>query len=171
VRTFYASTCGGHTEPGWLVLPDESEETPPLAGRRCDYCVRRPTYRWKEPAVISKKEIAERCAGGAPVRSVEVTRTLPGGHALELKLHLEDGRALALHANNEFRRKLVTHRLRSTLWEKIEDRGDAIAIHGRGFGHGVGMCQVGAYEMAKDGKSATEILEYYYPGAAVRRLY
>ena len=37
--------------------------------------------------------------------------------------------------------------------------------------HGAGMCQIGACEMARDGKSAAEILEYYFPGARVQKLY
>jgi stage II sporulation protein D len=75
-----------------------------------------------------------------------------------------------VNAAQEFKRQ-VAARLRSTLWDRIEDRGDAIAIWGRGYGHGAGLCQIGAYEMARDGKTAAEILEYYFPGAAVRQLY
>ena len=46
-----------------------------------------------------------------------------------------------------------------------------MAIFGRGYGHGAGMCQVGAYEMARDGKTTAEILEYYFPGARIQKLY
>lgn len=175
VRTFYSSTCGGYTEPAWEILQDETERIKPLSGVKCGYCERRSIYRWKEPLIIRKKEIAERCLPSelrnARVEGVEITKTLPGGHALEVTVRLHNSsRAVRLHANNDFRRKL-TPRFRSTLWDKIEDRGDTIAIFGRGFGHGVGMCQVGAYEMAKDGKTFSEILEYYFPGAGVKKLY
>ena len=44
-------------------------------------------------------------------------------------------------------------------------------IKGRGWGHGVGMCQVGAIEMGKKGASETEILRYYYPGIAFTKVY
>jgi stage II sporulation protein D len=176
VRTFYSSSCGGCTEPAWEVLGDETEPMPPLGGRKCDYCLRRPGTRWKEHVVLAKKEIAERCLPadlrGARVKSVEITRTLPGGHALEVSVTVEgSSKIVRLHANNGFRRNLAPGLLKSTLWDRIEDRGDSVAIHGRGYGHGAGMCQVGAYEMAKDGKTATEILEYYFPGARVRKLY
>jgi stage II sporulation protein D len=46
-----------------------------------------------------------------------------------------------------------------------------VANYGRGYGHGAGICQVGAYEMARDGRTCAEILEYYFPGAHVRKLY
>jgi stage II sporulation protein D len=175
VRTFYSSACGGHTEPAWEVMGDETEKMAPLAGRRCDYCQRRAIYRWKDPVVISKKDIAERCLPkdlqDKRVKSVDVTKTLPGGHALEVTLTLENSsRVVRLHATTEFKRA-VTEKIRSTLWDRIEDRGDSIAIIGRGYGHGAGLCQVGAYEMAKDGKSASEILEYYFPGAKVQKIY
>ncbi len=175
VRTFYSSACGGHTEPAWEVLGEETEKMAPLAGTACEYCQRRSIYRWKEPVVISKKEIAEKCLPkelqDKRIKSIDVTKTLPGGHALELSVTLENSsRVVKLHAVNDFKRA-VAARLRSTLWDRIEDRGDSISIIGRGYGHGAGLCQVGAYEMAKDGKSASAILEYYFPGAKVQKLY
>jgi stage II sporulation protein D len=176
VRAFYSSCCGGCTEPAWEVLQDETEKMPPLQGRKCDYCLRRPIFRWKEPVLLAKKEIADKCVPRElqPVRvkSVEISKTLPGGHAVEIALALENSpRILHLQANNDFRRNLQPSRFRSLLWDRIEDRGDAVAIYGRGYGHGAGMCQVGAYEMAKDGRSSAEILEYYFPGAHVQKLY
>jgi stage II sporulation protein D len=175
VRTFYSSACGGHTEPAWEIMTDETERMPPLAGTKCDYCQRRALYRWKEPVLIPKREIAEKCLPkdlqDRRIRSVEVTKTLPGGHALEVSITLENSsRVVRLHATNEFKRA-IAQKLRSTLWDRIEDKGDAISIIGRGYGHGAGLCQIGAYEMARDGKTAAEILEYYYPGAKVQKVY
>ncbi len=175
VRTFYSSSCGGHTEAAWDVLQDETDRIPPLGGVKCGYCERRAAHKWKEPALIPKQEIAEKCLPrelqSARVKSVEITKTLPGGHALELSVRLEGtSRVVKLHANHEFRRQ-VAARLRSTLWDRIEDRGDHVAVWGRGYGHGAGMCQIGAYEMARDGRSAAQILEHYFPGAAVQKLY
>jgi len=43
-------------------------------------------------------------------------------------------------------------------------------VDGRGFGHGVGLCQNGAQTLAKQGKLYTEITEYYYPGSRIVRL-
>lgn len=175
VRTFYSAACGGHTEPAWEIMADETERMPPLAGTACEYCQRRALYRWKEPVLIPKKEIAEKCLPkelqDRKIKSVDVTRTLPGGHALEVSITVENSsRVVRLHATNEFKRA-VTAKLRSTLWDRIEDKGEFISIIGRGYGHGAGLCQVGAYEMAKDGKRAAEILEYYYPSAKVQKVY
>jgi stage II sporulation protein D (peptidoglycan lytic transglycosylase) len=45
-----------------------------------------------------------------------------------------------------------------------DGRPKAVRATGRGFGHGIGMCQTGALKMARLGYSATEILKHYYPG-------
>ena len=55
-----------------------------------------------------------------------------------------------------------------TVW--INDAGSAFEITFRRSGHGVGLSQRGAQAMARDGKSCAEILEFYYPGTAVKRL-
>jgi SpoIID/LytB domain protein len=52
-----------------------------------------------------------------------------------------------------------------------ETKGKTIHIHGRGFGHGVGMCQWGAKGMADSGKSYGQILAHYYRGVRLKRIY
>jgi SpoIID/LytB domain protein len=65
--------------------------------------------------------------------------------------------------------------LKSTLFlvdtEGSRARPTAFVFHGAGFGHGVGMCQVGAIGMAEAGKSHADILGHYYRGIHLRRLY
>ena len=46
-----------------------------------------------------------------------------------------------------------------------------MTFYGRGWGHGVGMCQVGAYGMALDGASYEQILKKYYTGIELKKLY
>jgi len=47
----------------------------------------------------------------------------------------------------------------------------SFTFHGRGYGHGIGLCQVGAFGMAKAGHSYDEILKTYYQGVEIRRAY
>ena len=49
-------------------------------------------------------------------------------------------------------------------WYDVRVRGDHVVFHGRGFGHGVGLCQIGAEIMGEEGHSYREILAFYYPG-------
>ncbi|MDE6294730.1 MAG: amidase, partial [Muribaculaceae bacterium] len=56
-------------------------------------------------------------------------------------------------------------------WFDIERESDDIYIlHGHGWGHGVGLCQVGAARMAHAGHSAEEILQFYYPGCVMKHM-
>ncbi len=63
----------------------------------------------------------------------------------------------------EMRSMFGTMIFRSTLVDNVIDLGTDIVITGRGFGHGIGMSQSGAYGMAKQGKNYEEILQFYYP--------
>ncbi len=49
-----------------------------------------------------------------------------------------------------------------------ETQAGTVVFRGKGHGHGVGMCQNGAAAMARDGKTARQILAHYYPDATVR---
>ena len=54
-----------------------------------------------------------------------------------------------------------------------DERGRVIAFvfTGRGWGHGVGLCQTGAYGLAREGYSSIAILQKYYTGIKVQRIY
>ena len=63
----------------------------------------------------------------------------------------------------EIRRILSESHLKSSAFDvRFED--DSVVLEGKGWGHGVGLCQIGAAVMASKGYSYTEILEHYYPG-------
>jgi stage II sporulation protein D len=49
-------------------------------------------------------------------------------------------------------------------WYSLTLSGADLEIRGRGYGHGVGLCQAGAFEMATEGRSESEILSFYFPG-------
>jgi stage II sporulation protein D len=59
--------------------------------------------------------------------------------------------------------------LKSTLFAVALD-GDVLRFAGRGWGHGVGMCQWGAKGMAEQGHTMRQILEFYYPGTVLAAL-
>jgi stage II sporulation protein D len=61
-------------------------------------------------------------------------------------------------------RALGWNQMRSD-WYDLTVSGASLQIAGRGYGHGVGLCQAGAYEMAREGHSDAEILAFYFPGA------
>ena len=66
------------------------------------------------------------------------------------------------------RRWLSDSHLRSSAFD-VDYDGDDIVLHGRGWGHGVGLCQIGAAVMASRGYTYQQILEHYYPGSTLER--
>ena len=54
--------------------------------------------------------------------------------------------------------------LKSTYFN-TEQVGDKILFKGKGFGHGIGLCQEGAMQMIRKGFSSEEVLKYYFSGA------
>ena len=133
IKTFFSSTCGGHTEPAVLVL-GEGEDIPPLRGTSCGFCTESKHYTWK--AEFTRADLARRLLGPATqtrVAGVRVTKTLPGGHAQEVAVTLDRAaKEMVLEANGGFRRRIDPSLIRSTLWDSIETVGDKIVISGRG---------------------------------------
>jgi len=70
-----------------------------------------------------------------------------------------------------FRISIGAGKLKSTLIDSINVSGDKVTFTGKGFGHGVGMSQWGAYAMAQAGKSSEQIIEYYFPNVGIAKLW
>jgi len=66
----------------------------------------------------------------------------------------------------EIRRILSDSHLKSSAFD-VEFTDGSVILHGWGWGHGVGLCQIGAAVMASKGYGYRHILEHYYPGAKV----
>jgi stage II sporulation protein D len=174
--TYYHSTCGGATVPAGSVFGGPTPA--PLAGVPCTYCRNSPKYRWPE-VVLTKQEIGEALKRSGytaavrlgPVARVEVAATTgEGGRAETIRVVDAAGSSVLLQA--PYWRGLVgASRIPST-WFDIEDRGAAVALTGgRGYGHGVGLCQWGAEYLAERGKTGEEILRYYYPKVELAKAY
>ncbi len=69
----------------------------------------------------------------------------------------------------------MSHLYSSAFIVKIERDGKGVPIkfvfYGAGWGHGVGLCQIGAAVMASKGFAAEEIVKHYFRGAEVKKLY
>jgi len=131
---------------------------------------------WARPSFTSRK------AGVDPMRpgkllDLEITDYTPSGRVAQLLVSTEAG---MYHIRGDRVRwvlapasgKPVILRSAGFELEKVRRGGQLteISIRGRGFGHGIGLCQTGALEMAAQGYTAAEILIHYYPGSVLRRL-
>ncbi len=101
------------------------------------------------------------------VRALSPDRRGISGRIRELAVTGDRGRA---SVTGELRIRRLLGGLKSSLFTVRRD-GDTWVLDGAGFGHGVGMCQTGAIGMAEAGIGYKQILEHYYLGARVRRLY
>lgn len=89
----------------------------------------------------------------------------------------ESGRASVIDVNNhplgaaELRIALGSTKMRSTLLTSLKNEDGEIRMAGKGYGHGVGMSQWGAYGMAQNGASAEEIVTHYFKNVTVEKLW
>jgi len=84
--------------------------------------------------------------------------------------HGEHSRVVALPAT-DFRMAVGPGVVRSTWWNQVVVHAHGLTIHGLGFGHGVGLSQVSAWQLATSGESSTTILGRFYVGATLVRAY
>jgi stage II sporulation protein D len=164
---YYHATCAGKTEDAanlWAV------DLPSLKGVECPYCKDSPHYRWK--TAIPLEEIKEKLnATGHVTDEIESIKVLSrNGSGRTEKLQIQDSSGtLTIITAKEFRQILDPNVLKSTNFD-VEIESSSAVFSGLGWGHGVGMCQWGAYGMAKALKTSDEILKYYYPGAEIVRI-
>ena len=163
---FYHTDDGGYTEAPGAVFA--AKDLPALRPVRCQYDSG-PHYRWNLDLRLADLSEALRRAGfevGA-VTGIDVAGRSQTLRVLELVVR--GTRGAARLRGTEFRRLVGYDTLRSTLFAVAVD-GQYARFAGRGWGHGVGMCQAGAAGMAEQGYTAAQILVYYYGGARLSTL-
>ena len=144
-------------DPEYLkpVKSDEAQEAPDSV------------RRWE--ATFKPSEVKAACADAGlkagDIRTVEIGEKGESGRAKTLLINGESVSAPS------FRLQIGANRLKSTLIDSIDVGEDGVTFRGRGFGHGVGMSQWGAYAMAERGESAEDIIRHYYSGIDIVRLW
>ena len=178
LRAYYHSTCGGQTASAGSVFGGSTP--PPLAGGvPCTYCIRSPKFRWPD-VVLTKQEIGDalkrsgiaELASLGPVDQTEVAAAAggPDGRAEQIRIADTSGAAVLIRA--DYWRALVGNGRIPSTWFTIRDQGDRIVLEGgRGYGHGVGLCQWGAEYLAEHGLTGEQILRYYYPTVELLKAY
>lgn len=127
-------------------------------------------YRWKvEYTTEELTELVCRKSGmdlGRILDIVPLSRSF-SGRIILLKL-IGEKRSVVVGKELEIRRWLSETHLYSSAFE-VEKTSNGFVLHGKGWGHGVGLCQIGAAVMGEQGKSCEEILKFYYPGAELMK--
>jgi stage II sporulation protein D len=160
---YFGKDCGGRTASPVEVWP-HAQPVPYLPSQPDRFCTADGAREWA--AEITRTELTAALAAhgvAAPGwQKLTVARRGESGRAVTLRL---DGSEISAEA---FRlavgESLGWNRISST-WFEVSRQGDRFEFHGRGWGHGVGLCQKGAAAMAAQGRSAAQILQQYFPGA------
>ena len=163
--SYYHATCAGHTSS---VTTLWNIDVPALIGRPCNFCKISPHCKWKKELTLD--DIRDRFQKGGhniePV-SFEILERDSSGRILELEIKGKHDSIIL--SGNKFRLLLGPNVIKSANFQ-INARGKYVTFRGNGWGHGVGMCQWGAYGMARERWKVEEILDYYYPGSQITRM-
>ncbi len=158
ILAVFHSASGGHTENAEDVW---SSALPYLRGV-IDYDQGTPAYQWR--ASFAPEELARLIQGVGNVKEMTPERKTPRGRVVTMKVVGDLGTKRL--SGSELRTLLG---LRSTLFE-VSQNGGSFNISGKGFGHGVGMSQWGAYNMARQGNDYRRILSHYYNNTVISQV-
>jgi len=156
IEAYFHASCEGNTETGLDAL---GRDLPYLQSVTCE-CRPGPSTRWK--ADLDAGALEQAFGGRGELRVAARTAT---GRVRRLEL---GGRSLS---GVEFRQRLGYDRVRSLAFDVSPTQGGGARLTGRGLGHGAGLSQWGAKEMADSGQDYRAILGHYYPGTELQTLY
>jgi stage II sporulation protein D len=196
LRAYYSSTCGGRFAGAAEIWPtgpgfEFNLDGPIQAHEREHVCQSSPAYAWE--VVRDRTELSTRLrewgkANGSTLRriglvqSIKVLESNSTGRPVRYEILDDQGRRYSVgaeHLRNACNynveglpeiRGSTPLRVRSGDVEVVV-QGSKVTIRGRGFGHGVGMCQFCAQGMAVRGDGWRTMLSSFYPGARVERVY
>ncbi len=164
VSGYFSANCGGATRSNKEAFGEEWVSA--LKGVACSFCSWSKNYRWV--VTLSRKQF-DSIAGlaGMTLQSASIVRGTGSGYTNKISCRTASGRKLV--SAKKLRTRLGNRKIRSNWLSGIDFDEQEVTIGGRGFGHGVGLCQNGACGMAQDGHNAKNILAYYFPGAKLVR--
>ena len=165
--TFYHQNCGGTLASSSEAWPSVTELY--LRSHADPYCVAASPLKWESTISTADLDGALHASGlSSPAgwTAIEIVSRSESGRAQRLRLKggtSPDSLISASSFRFAVNRALGWNKIRSDLYDLRND-GDHILFSGRGSGHGVGLCQAGAEEMARQGKDYRQILDFYFPG-------
>jgi len=177
IKALYTSACGGHTEDVENVFGGD-RETPYLRGVVCtsERSAGVPTRAGRWQVRMSPDELARvvsRYGTLTDVRDVQPRRVGVSGRVVELAVIGGGQQDVLVLKGLDVRRGLG---LRESLFVMDRDTDAKGAVRrfvftGKGWGHGVGLCQAGALGMARAGARYAQILTHYYTGVTLQKAY
>ncbi|HEV2017002.1 MAG TPA: SpoIID/LytB domain-containing protein [Gemmatimonadaceae bacterium] len=191
ITTPYHSTCGGSTagvSEVWYDQPDQPYLRPVsdrIPGTKNYYCDPSPRFSWTQAydaaglkAVMEKYLASYTNAPKANLGRITDVREqgrTPSGRVAALTVQTESG-SYTLRGNDirfvlrDPKGAILNSTLISLSTATSGGEVSSLTLNGRGYGHGIGMCQWGAIGRARAGQDYRTILETYYPGTTIGRI-
>ena len=163
-EVFYSASCGGHTETAADVWA-RGTLFPYLQGVPDNVHENDPSWRLERSLDEVREAVARAGARGPRLEDVRIEARSPTGRVMRVGL---PGLTPDSLTGDQFRGAVGFTELRSTAFS-MERTGDRLRFEGRGYGHGVGMCTVGAGRRAQRGETAEQILGHYFPALTLQR--
>ena len=164
-QTFYHSNCGGRTEDPVYVWKNS---VPYLSVKDVPFGKQDPRYFWSQTFSSRQLKKVLRKAGHHPskIKNVYISERTPSDRAYKITFE-SDQKSFHIKAK-DFRRLTGYRKIQSLMFDVVKVPG-GFFFEGKGNGHGVGLCQWAAKEMAEKGYSYTDILNFFYDGIQLAR--
>jgi stage II sporulation protein D len=164
---YFHSCCGGRTENMAQVWGEELE---PLKGVKCSWCRWSPYFRWQ--VRVPTKTIVEKLEGkGYQIKRIDDIREGVRDSSGRLEYVRIRSRNKWFEISTGHFRSAISKRVLKSSNFNVKKYPTFYLFSGYGWGHGVGMCQWGAFGLAIRWKNAEWILNHYYPGAKIADLH
>lgn len=169
IRAWFSACDGGISATAEEGLAFTKEPTPYLRAGAQDGClsITEPKNKaWEARITVAKVRSAVQGKTGkdpGAITSASIEKKGPSGRAEQIKL----GGATVGGAS--LRLALGSEKVRSMLLSDVRVEGGQLVLTGKGFGHGVGMCQWGARLMAEQGKSPEDIINFYFKDIVIKK--
>jgi SpoIID/LytB domain protein len=159
VEIFYSASCGGRSERAADVWPGGAK-FPYLRSVPDD--VHEDEVPWVLTLTLEeiRQALVKAGFGGNRLRDVEIAERTNSGRVARLRV---SGLRPDAIGGDPFRMAIGARQLRSTAFSMTRS-GNSVRFTGVGYGHGVGMCVIGAGKRARRGESLETILGHYFPG-------
>ncbi len=161
IKTFFHAHCGGETEDAGAVWPEYQRDPNFKRTKDVDSCST--TGAWS--TVITEQQILDQYGASAVVSlTTKLNKDSERVEFVEI-VYVKATKEISLTlTSQDFRKTFGYTKVRSTIF-KIQKVDGTFELNGRGFGHGVGMCQTGARWMGASGTPYVDILSRYYAGS------
>ena len=158
IEAFFHSTCGGRTENPEDVF---GKSYPYLRSVKSD-CEISPYWIWERKIQLEEIEKALTLSG---IKGMSIKSYTSTNRVKQIDITSSAG-ITTINATN-LRKALGWSRLPSTNFTIVGD-GDSMIFEGKGYGHGVGLCQWSSQQMAREGKKYKKILSFFYPNTIIQ---